>query len=74
MSRESMDEMLQRVRDYVFQTDQALKESQRHICRDGAGQLETSALKEIRCSSCLCVCVLLARTKGLMGLLDGHVV
>jgi hypothetical protein len=52
MSRESMDEMLQRVRDYVFQTDQALKESQRHICRDGAGQLETSALKEIRCSSC----------------------
>lgn len=46
--RENMDEMLQRVRDYVFQTDEALKESQRSLCRDGAVQLETTALKEIR--------------------------
>jgi hypothetical protein len=48
--RENMDEMLQRVRDYVFQTDEALKESQRTggLCRDGAVQLETTALKEIR--------------------------
>jgi len=52
--RENMDQMLQQVRDYVFQMDEglqaALKASQRSLSRDGAGQLETTALKEIRYS------------------------
>jgi hypothetical protein len=46
--RENMDEMLTRVREYVFQTDEALKESQRNICRDGTAQHETAALRQIR--------------------------
>lgn len=45
--RENMDEMLTRVREYVFQTDEALKESQRHTAH-GTGQHETAALKQIR--------------------------
>lgn len=49
--RENMDQMLQQVRDYVFQTDEALKEAQRSFSRSdggGAGQVETIALKGIR--------------------------
>lgn len=44
---ENMDEMLTRVREYVFQTDEALKESQRHTAQ-ATGQHETAALKQIR--------------------------
>lgn len=37
------------VRDYVFKTDEALKEAQRTpVSRDGAGQMETAALRDIR--------------------------
>lgn len=45
----NMDEMLNRVREYVFETDEALKESMRSISRDGSAQQhETAALKQIR--------------------------
>jgi hypothetical protein len=49
--REDMDSMLNQVRSFVFKTDEALKAAQR-LGRDGAGQLETTALREIRYCPC----------------------